>query len=156
MCATFDAAARAGWAGFLPAARLHEIALEHHGVVDWLDRPATHVLLVAEADGAVAGFALGRPSEDPDAAPGTGELHMLFVRPEAQRRGLGRALLDAAQDALREAGHPEATLWVGSENAAARAVYEAAGWRVDGAERRVDYLGVEVVNLRYRRRLAPG
>jgi GNAT superfamily N-acetyltransferase len=155
VCAAFDAAARAGWAHFLPAERLGEIALEHHRVVEWLDRPATHALLVAEAGGAVAGFALARPSEDHDAGPHVGEVHMLYVRPDAQRRGLGRGLLEAAQDALRDAGYPEATLWTGSENHRPRALYEAAGWRLDGAERRFDYLGVELVNLRYRRRLAP-
>ena len=155
VCATFDAAARAGWAHFVPAERLGEIELEHHRVVAWLDRPATHALLVAEVGSAVAGFALARPSEDHDAGPHVGEVHMLYVRPDAQRCGLGRALLEAAQDALRGAGHPEATLWTGSENHRPRALYEAAGWRLDGAERRFDYLGGELVNLRYRRRLAP-
>ena len=110
---------------------------------------------MAEVGGAIAGFALARPSEDHDAGPHVGEVHMLYVRPEASRRGLGRTLLAAAQDALRDAGYPEATLWTGSENHRPRALYEAAGWRLDGAERRFDYLGVELVNLRYRRRLAP-
>ena len=80
---------------------------------------------------------------------------MLYVRPDASGRGSGRALLEAAQDALRDAGHREATLWTGSENHRPRALYEAAGWRLDGAERRFDYLGVELVNLRYRRPLEP-
>ena len=156
ICGTFDAAARAGWAHFLPADRLHEIALPHHAVVDWLDRAATHCLLVADVDGAVAGFTLARPSEDHDAGPDVGEVHMLYVRPDAWRGGLGRALLGAAQDALRKDGYPEATLWTGSENHRPHALYAAAGWRLDGAERRFDYLGVELVNLRYRRPLAPG
>jgi ribosomal protein S18 acetylase RimI-like enzyme len=51
-------------------------------------------LLVAEADGEVKGFV----------SFGEGEIHALYVDPEAWRRGIGRALLDRALTDMRAAG----------------------------------------------------
>ena len=157
ICATFDAAARAGWAHFLPAERLGEIALPHH----------RGRRLARPAGDARAARRRGRRAPSPAsrwrARRRTTTRHRTSARctcstsartPGAAASG-GRCW-KAAQDALRDAGYPEATLWTGSENHRPRALYEAAGWRLDGAERRFDYLGVELVNLRYRRRLAPG
>lgn len=44
------------------------------------------------------------------------ELHPLVVRPDLQRRGIGRALVERLADAAREAG--AVTLWVGSDDEA--------------------------------------
>jgi GNAT superfamily N-acetyltransferase len=93
---------------------------------------------------------------DGDDTGGTvGQVRSLHVDPEAVGRGRGRALLAAARERLRRAGHTEATLWVVADNERARAVYEADGWRLDVATRR-DPLGLpgedvptlEVVRLR--------
>jgi ribosomal protein S18 acetylase RimI-like enzyme len=67
--------------------------------------------------------------------PEDGHVFSLYVHPDSQGLGLGRALLDAAVDRLRQAGHHTATLWVFEDNAAARGFYTRQGWLPDGAAR---------------------
>lgn len=82
------------------------------------------IAFVAEDDGNLVGFALGRRKE------GTrGLLSDLYVRPEARRRGLATELTRAVLEALRETGATHATLSVDVDNAAARAAYERWGFR---------------------------
>ncbi|XLZ67804.1 GNAT family N-acetyltransferase [Massilia sp. SR12] len=73
-------------------------------------------LLVAEVDGAVVGFA-GYTDQ---------EVTWLYVDPARFRQGIGRALVDAV---LRAAGKPLA-LDVLTGNAAALALYRAAGFTI--------------------------
>ena len=75
-------------------------------------------VMVAELDGEVAGFA----------AVVGGELDGLFVEPELWRRGVGRALTDAAVHEARRRGF---TLWV-IASPTARAFYESCGFSVEG------------------------
>ena len=55
-------------------------------------------------------------------------LEDLYVREEARRTGLGRALVDAALERARERGCRRIELDVNEDNAAARALYEACGF----------------------------
>ncbi|MGH3647653.1 MAG: GNAT family N-acetyltransferase [Micromonosporaceae bacterium] len=64
-----------------------------------------------------------------------GETFLLFVDPAHAGRGVGRALLDAAHDVLRDAGRTEALLFTEERNARALEVYAAAGYRPDGTVR---------------------
>ena len=73
-------------------------------------------LLVAVADGEVAGFA--GFTED--------EVTWLYVDPARYRQGIGRALLEAV---LREAGRP-LSLDVLVGNTAALALYQSAGFKI--------------------------
>lgn len=75
-------------------------------------------VFVAELDGRVAGFA----------AVVGGELDGLFVEPELWRRGVGRALADAAVHEARRRGF---TLWV-IAGPNAREFYESCGFSVEG------------------------
>ena len=63
------------------------------------------------------------------------ELLSVAVRPVARGRGLGTALLAAAEQAAREAGAARMFLEVAIGNAAARALYARAGYREDGRRR---------------------
>ena len=58
------------------------------------------------------------------------EITCLAVLPKAQGRGVGRGLLDAAADALRELGVDRVWLVTTNENLAALALYQKAGYRL--------------------------
>jgi ribosomal protein S18 acetylase RimI-like enzyme len=132
--AVFDAAVREGWTylgelarePMFPPEEWDELVIEH---------APPNVLLVAidEADN-VAGFTAVHPREC--------EMFLLFVHPGHAGRGIGRALLDAAHEALRAAGCREAFLYTHEENKRALVVYEAAGYRRDGSVRESDFRGV--------------
>ena len=107
------------------------------------------VVLVAEQDGEVVGFAALGASPNPE---GAGELFAINVDPAHWGTGAGRALLEAAQDELARLGFAETVLWVLPGNARARRFYERAGWASDGTEQTVDAFGVTVSEVRYRRR----
>ena len=100
------------------------------------DHAPPNVLLVAVDGRDVVGFTAAHPRE--------GELFLLFVHPEHAGRGVGRALLAAAHEALRAAGCREAFLYTHQENARALAVYEAAGYRRDGSVRESDFRGIHL------------
>jgi ribosomal protein S18 acetylase RimI-like enzyme len=72
--------------------------------------------LAVDPDGAVVGFAALHGSE----------LEHLYLRPDRRREGIGRLLLDT----VRRASPHGLTLYVFERNTAARAFYEAAGFRV--------------------------
>ena len=76
-----------------------------------------------EADGLVAGFSGGDTHD--------GSIWALFVAPGHEGKGIGRALLIQACDALREAGHRAA--WLATEpGTRAERHYRAAGWTASG------------------------
>jgi len=96
-------------------------------------------------------FARIRRSPDSDAHPvRTGELDTFYALPPSWGRGVGRFVMRAVLDALRSQGYSEATLWTAEQNRRPRQIYEAAGWKLDGAERLKVFLGAELRELRYR------
>jgi ribosomal protein S18 acetylase RimI-like enzyme len=58
-------------------------------------------------------------------------LNDLYVADQARRRGVARALLDAAARFARDDGAAGISLETTRDNAAARALYRAAGWHED-------------------------
>ena len=106
--------------------------------------------LVAEVDREIAGFVAVGPAHDEDA---DGELYAIYVRPERWGSGVGRALIEAAEDRMRELGHSTAILWVFEDNARARRFYEAAGWKTDGQRRPYEFLGATNPVVRYAKQL---
>lgn len=102
-----------------------------------IEHAPPNVLLVAiDEPGNVVGFTADHVRE--------GEMFLLFVHTEHAGPGVGRALLDAAHEALRAAGCREAFLYTHEENERALAVYEAAGYRRDGWVRESDFRGVHL------------
>lgn len=88
---------------------------------------------VAERDGALVAFFYGRPF-----APDVVEMQNMLVGEDERGRGLGRAIVEVTEEALRAAGyraavgansvlHPGAT---GERCAAARAFWLHMGWRI--------------------------
>ena len=92
-------------------------------------------LLMAEEDGEVRGYAGCGVSRDDDTGPDVGEVRSLFVSSGSWRSGVGRALMVAARDELRQRGYAEAIVWSFTANDRANAFYEAQGFTRDGAER---------------------
>jgi GNAT superfamily N-acetyltransferase len=108
---------------------------------------------VADDDGGLVGFAWIGDSRDPDSG-GEGELFAIYVLPEAWGGGAGAALMREAVTALRER-YPAAILWVLEDNPRARRFYEREGWRLDGGRKEDMFIGVPVVEVRYRIGLRP-
>jgi ribosomal protein S18 acetylase RimI-like enzyme len=89
------------------------------------------VVLVAEMDGQVIGYAYG-------SAEGTdymslrgpaGVLHDIIVDPDRRKLGAGRALLEATVAALRAKGVPRIVLQTAEKNAGAQHLFASAGFR---------------------------
>jgi len=60
--------------------------------------------------------------------PSRAVLMQVLVRPERRREGVGSLLVEAFADAMARRGMARVELWVRSNNAAARRVYEHLGW----------------------------
>jgi GNAT superfamily N-acetyltransferase len=111
---------------------------------DWsADLDAAETALVAVDGEEVVGFAFS----------GGCELQFFFTHPRVWGRGLGRVLLAAAEDAMREAGCSEAHLYTEERNHRPLRAYRAAGWEPDGAVRERDWLGVPIREPRLHKRL---
>ena len=139
---------QAAYAHAFGAERLSAMDLEAQREL-WRQRLAQprrgDVVLVAEADGSVVGFASCGNSLD---ASGEGELYSIYVLPEAWGTGAGSALMAGALEALR--GYPSATLWVLEDNPRAQRFYEREGWTRDGGRREEEFLGVTITEIGYR------
>jgi ribosomal protein S18 acetylase RimI-like enzyme len=94
------------------------------------DRP--HRAFIAEADGRPAGFLLLLDSL-PDEVTGEDQAFVAYmaVEPGLRRSGVGTALLLRAEDEARRRGAPYISLMVTEENAAARELYEGAGYVIE-------------------------
>jgi GNAT superfamily N-acetyltransferase len=110
-------------------------------------------MLLAEKDGELLGFTTCGESRDPDATRADGEVRTFFVAPDRWRQGVGRALMEAAFEDLRERGYADATVWSFDANARANTFYEAHGFARDGTER-FEEVWADIREVRYRRPLA--
>ena len=145
---TFTEAARAAWRHFVPPERLDALLPDREGWRARLRAPAEGaVVLVAVVGNDVVGFIATQ------AAKNTGEVETFYTRPRVWGTGVGRALLDAGLEVLRAAGCKDALLWTEERNHRPRRVYEAYGWRVDGAPRERSYLDAPIREVRYRLKL---
>ena len=105
--------------------RLTDPSLVSEEEVAWYMDEA--VFLVAEDEQGVQGFVCANPL--------TGYVWALFVIDAAHGRGIGTALLAAALERMREAGHRQAFLNTGA-GTRAEGFYAARGWRAMGRDLR--------------------
>ncbi|SOC50525.1 Ribosomal protein S18 acetylase RimI [Blastococcus aggregatus] len=113
---------------------------------DFFERRPPGDVLVAEDAGGVVGYTqFGRPTP---LASNEHVLHIqgLAVDPPAQRRGVARQLLDAAAEEAARRGVRKLGLRVLGGNTAARALYESAGFEVEGVLREEFLLGGRYVD----------
>lgn len=140
--------------GFLPEDFLAGLSVEPRAVA-WETRLDSEAgddapAWVAVRDGRVAGYLSSGPRRDDDAPLGAAEVYSIYVLPEEWRSGAGSALLNAATAHWLERDVTTLLLWFFEANSAARAFYEAMGWRPDGARREIDLDGFSVWEVRYR------
>ncbi|HZC29000.1 MAG TPA: GNAT family N-acetyltransferase [Gaiellaceae bacterium] len=142
---------QAAYAHVFPADELANLSVERRRALwaEYLGRDDVGIF-VDESGGAVTGFVSVGASGDDDAE---GELYAIYVEPARWGTGVGRALIEAGEERLRELGHRDVVLWVLDDNPRARRFYESAGWSADGTRRPIAFLGVEVPEVRYRKRL---
>lgn len=129
MADIFVAAWRAGYRGVVPdevidALNADTIATD---LAARLNDPRLKTVLAVDTTGRPVGFV--RYGDDVD-HPGEGYLAALYVHPAASGAGVGRGLLYRAIDAMPGV---DVRLWVFEDNDRARALYERAGFRPEGA-----------------------
>ncbi len=109
-------------------APLELVALSYRKLVDYVFGQS-HVLLVAEAAGERLGFLIFM-DQLPDEVTSEPQAFVAYmaVEPHARKRGVGRALLAAAETAASDAGLPAIALMVTENNADARSLYASAGF----------------------------
>lgn len=69
------------------------------------------------------------PEDDPSLAPDEAHIRMLGVHPDARRRGIALALMEACFDRAHTAGKARMTLHTTQRMRAAQAMYERLGFR---------------------------
>jgi len=124
-------------------------AIEHiprRGLRRFLASP-TSVLLVATAERRLAGYVLVLFRAKSDVA----RLYSIAVAPEMARRGIGAALLAAAEQSAIARGRRVLRLEVREKNAAAVSLYRKAGYLMFG--RYADYYARRGHALRFEKRL---
>ena len=108
-------------------------------------RSAHAAVLVAEAEDRI----LGRLSISRDPHPASRHVADvgLMVAADARRRGVGRALMQAAEDWARETGVTKIELHVFPYNEAALALYDELGYRREGLRLRHYLRGGEFLDV---------
>ena len=144
------------------AALARQLVLQHHekdpsrfflpenveeGYAWWFRRELARnaaVLLVAERDGELVGYAYGTLEERNFnlLLDGHGAIHDVLVTTEARRLGTGRALLSRLIEALEELGAPRILLYTMVDNFAAQALFRSFGFRPTMLEMTRDSGGV--------------
>jgi putative acetyltransferase len=104
----------------------------------WAKRLRAGSVLVADANGTIAGFV--RVEDD-------GFVDLLYVQPDHERRGIGRALLEAARSRAVSRG---AHRLESDVSLVARPLFEAMGFRVE-REQSIERRGVRFVTFRMAR-----
>lgn len=90
------------------------------------EQGAEFVYVAEDAGGRLIGIASGGPELGGEPQY-RGEVYVLHVRPDAQRRGVGRALMRAVAERLAREGITTLLVWMLRENEPARRFYMALG-----------------------------
>lgn len=114
-----------------PAWRTREeiVAADHPILIGALRHPRDeNSVIVAEENGAIAGFVFSTTKQDYFTGRDHAHIEVLTVAESAEGRGVGRALLQAAEQWATSRGYPLITLNVFAVNERARAIYERNGY----------------------------
>ena len=112
------------------AARQKAAAERRRFLPQGLETEGHRLLLAEDAEGQVVGQLWLGLTDPVSGSPATAWLFHLHVEPTRRRLGFGTAMLAAVESLLRELGMDRLGLSVDDTNAAARALYESAGYAV--------------------------
>ncbi|CAM2141817.1 GNAT family N-acetyltransferase [Pararobbsia alpina] len=147
---------QAAYRGLVPDAYLASLSIEkrHAYWSEVLSNPlqdATKLTTtVAIEHDRVVGWVATSASRDKDNGAGWGEIQAIYLEPSVRRQGIGSRLTREALTALATAGYTHASLWVLSENTAARLFYERMGLAAEQASQKTFKLGeAELSEIRY-------
>jgi len=135
---------RTTYAGIVPAEYLASLDVGQREVSwrEWL--PLDIDVFVAEVDGEVVGFvgggAIREPVEGFDA-----ELFAIYLLRDAQRRGIGMALLKRLAGSLKARGYRSMMAWVLEDNSSGEFYSRSGGVRVASKEMEVGGVMLPVV-----------
>lgn len=102
--------------------------------------PSMLVLVAERADQGRAGDILGyvyagiEPASFKELRERAGYIHDLLIADDARGAGIGARLLEEAVAWLRDQGMPRVLLWTAAQNAGARRLFEAHGFRATMVE----------------------
>lgn len=101
-------------------------------VADFGERRSTEpeAAWIAELDGERVGCVFCTASEP----PGTAQLRLLLVEPQARGAGVGTRLVDECLRFARRSGYTRIVLWTHDVLTAARRIYQRAGFQLDRTE----------------------
>ena len=140
---------QAAYLGILP----HEILAafgQAQGGAFWsrvLDNAPSESVLIAELEDQILGFVSSGPSREH--IPGyDGEFYALYVMPEGQGCGIGKALVAHAARSLVRQRWLGAAVWVLEDNHLGRQFYERLDGQPLGLAKSLAYRGVEYPNIR--------
>jgi ribosomal protein S18 acetylase RimI-like enzyme len=103
-------------------------------------------VLVAEVNGAVAGYLAVGPHYPLASSAHVVQIRGLAVTPEHQGKGVGRRLVGEAVEVARGRGARRLTLHVLASNETARRLYGSCGFVVEGVQREQFHLGGRYVD----------
>jgi GNAT superfamily N-acetyltransferase len=92
----------------------------------------SYVTLVAERDGAIAGFVGARIGQYYERTGRYGQILILSIAEDSRRQGVGRALVDAAEAWARSRGAQAILVNSGRQREEAHLFYEGMGYSATG------------------------
>ena len=105
-------------------ARLHAMCFPHRpwSADDFMDLKKSGCEIIASDNGFIVWRVVGTDAE----------IYSIGVAPDARRTGIAAALLGIMENAVKKDGATRIILEVRENNAAARALYEKCGYKIDG------------------------
>jgi len=95
----------------------------------WLFKRDRDGFFVAELDGNAIGFVACDSNWHNLFNEKMGEIHELAIKQEYKGKGIGKKLMETAEEYLKSKGHEKFGLWVGENNKKAIKFYEKLGYK---------------------------